>query len=334
MTSILSFILVFGLVIFFHELGHFTVAKLSGIKVNEFALGMGPTLLKFKGKETQYALRLFPIGGFVSMEGENEQSEDSRGFQSKPALVRFLVVVAGPLMNFVLAILIFMSMYLYAGIETTKIGVLMPDMPAIQAGLEINDRIVAISGEPIDDWSELTKTVSASKGEPLNITIERAGETFDVEIKPQFNAEDDRYLIGIQALKAHSPFKATERAIQTTSNVTVMIVEYIPKLFQKDTFKEEVVGPVGIAVMIGEASKTGLWNVLGLAALISINLGLMNLLPIPALDGGRILFLLIEIVLRKPVKEEWEANIHKVGFILLIGLTIIVFIKDIFKFWP
>jgi len=333
MQTFLSFIIVFGLVVLFHEFGHFIIAKLGGIKINEFAIGMGPQILKFKGKETLYSLRAFPIGGFVSMEGEAEASEDDRSFQKKPAWLRFCIVAAGPLMNFVLAIILFMALALYSGMETTQIGKLVDDMPAVEAGIQVGDDVKAINGTPINEWTDLTTLIGASKGSPLDFTVLRDGQTLEIQVIPALDATEERYMIGIQSLRVHSISASIAYGFETTALVTKMIIEYLPKLFHGNNFANDVVGPVGIVVMIGEATKNGIANVIGLAALISINLGLMNLLPIPALDGGRLLFLTFELIFRRPVKEEWEANIHKLGFILLIGLTIVIFIKDIFKFW-
>jgi regulator of sigma E protease len=333
MQTFISFIVVFGLVVLFHEFGHFIVAKLGGIKINEFAIGMGPKILKYQGKETLYSLRAFPIGGFVSMEGEGEESEDTRSFQKKNPLLRFAVVAAGPIMNFVLAIILFMALALYSGMPSTTIGKLIDNMPAKAAGIMVGDEVKSINGTPISEWNDLTKIVGESNGKPLVFTVKRADSIQEIEVIPTFDANENRYMIGINYLSKHSILASFAYGFETTGKVTQMIVEYLPKLFQGNNFANDVVGPVGIVVMIGEASRNGLANVIGLAALISINLGLMNLLPIPALDGGRLLFLTIELILRKPVKEEWEANIHRLGFVLLIGLTIVIFVKDIFKFW-
>ncbi len=333
MQTFISFIVVFGLVVLFHEFGHFIVAKIGGVKINEFAIGMGPKIFKFQGKETLYSLRVFPIGGFVAMEGEGDESADVRSFQKKNPFLKVGIIAAGPLMNFVLAIILFMALALYNGMETTQIGKLVDNMPAVEAGLIIGDKVLAINNTPISTWNDLTKVIGASKGEPIAFDIERSGKSMTIEVKPVLDTTEKRYMIGIQSLRKHSVLASVQYGFETTGKVTKMILEYLPKLFQGNNFANDVVGPVGIVVMIGEASKSGLANVIGLAALISINLGLMNLLPLPALDGGRILFLIIEIIFRRPVKEEWEANIHKLGFVLLIGLTIVIFVKDIFKFW-
>lgn len=334
MGTIVIALLVFGILVIFHEFGHFSVAKLSGIKVHEFAIGMGPKILKLKDKETDYTIRLFPIGGFVRMEGEDEASTDKGSFSAKPLLTRMLVIVAGPLMNFVLAILLFVVIFYSIGFATTTISELTPGYPAEQAGLKPGDKIIAINNAQIDTWDELSNNISGRDAdESLKITVLRDNKEKDLNIKPVFDEETNRAVIGISPAYEKSFIKSFTVSIDRVVFVTKQMFEFFGQLFGGKASAEDVVGPVGIIHLVGEAAKTNIYNVISLAALISINLGMVNLLPIPALDGGRLIFLIIEGIIGKPIDPEKEGFIHFTGFVLLLGLMIFIIYKDIIRFY-
>lgn len=334
MGTIIIALLVFGVLVIFHEFGHFSVAKLAGIKVHEFAIGMGPRVLKLKDKETVYSIRLFPLGGYVRMEGDEDASDDKRSFGNKPLLARILVIVAGPLMNFVLAILLFVVIFYSIGFPTTTINELNPGFPAELAGFEIGDEIIKINDKDINSWEELQKEINSAKSnESINMTVIRNDSERIISVNPRLDKETDRFVIGISPTFEKSIVKSFTVSIDRIIFLIDGMLEFFGQLFGGKASSEDVVGPVGIIHLVGEAAKTNIYNVISLAALISINLGMVNLLPIPALDGGRLIFLFIEGIIGKPIDPEKEGIIHFTGFILLMGLMIFMVYKDIVRFY-
>ncbi len=334
MGTIIVALIVFGVLVIFHEFGHFSVAKLSGIKVHEFAIGMGPRILKLKDKETEYSIRIFPIGGYVKMEGEDEASTDKRSFNNKSILTRILVIIAGPLMNFILAILLFVVIFYSIGFATTTIDELTPGYPAELAGLQKGDQIVEINNSPISSWDDLQKTIGESEeSENIGITVVRNNSEKELTVNPLMDKETNRVVIGITPAYKKSFIQSFSVSIDRMVFVLEEMFNFFGQLFTGKASTEDVVGPVGIIHLVGEAAKTNIYNVLSLAALISINLGMVNLLPIPALDGGRLIFLIIEGIMGRPIDPEKEGFIHFTGFVLLIGLMIFIVYKDIVRFF-
>lgn len=332
MKTALFTILVFGLVIAVHEFGHFIVAKLTGVKVHEFALGMGPKLFNIKKGETDYTLRLLPIGGYVKMEGEDESSDDERSFGAQPGWAKIAIVAAGAFMNFVLAIIVF-TIYSYnVGTYTTTINLVTAGMPAAEAGILKGDKILAIGDKKIDSWTDVTDEISNYGSNDLNITIERGEETKTFTVTPIIDKEEDRNMIGIQATVEKSIPSAIKGGFNNFVMGVKMMFEFIGQLFKGDVSKDDVSGPIGIIAAVDEASKYGFMYVLLFTGLISINLGVFNLLPIPALDGSRIVFIAIEILRGKPIDPNKEGIVHMVGFVALILLMIVVAFNDIIKF--
>ncbi|SDK46816.1 RIP metalloprotease RseP [Natronincola ferrireducens] len=332
-TTAVTAIIVFGLLVFFHELGHFSVAKIVGIKVHEFAIGMGPKILKYTKGETDYSVRILPIGGYVKMEGEDEVSNDSRSFSKKTVGQRIAVIFAGPLMNFILAIVLFVIIfYNIAGVPTTTIQEVIDQSPAEAAGLLREDKIITINDDEVKDWDHLVQEINTSKGEPLKIGFIRDNKKIEKVVAPESVENEDRFMIGI----IPTTEKSMSLAIKGSYGQTRMIIRemggFFRRLVTRQATTAEVVGPVGIISLVGQASRDGLYNVLFLAALISINLGIVNLLPIPALDGSRILFLIFELFRGKPVDPEKEAFVHMIGLALLMLLMIIITYKDILTF--
>lgn len=333
MTTALTAILVFGLLVFFHELGHFSIAKLVGIKVHEFAIGMGPRLLKFTKGETDYSIRVLPLGGYVKMEGEDETSNDIRSFSKKTVGERIAVIFAGPFMNFILALVLFaIIFYNVGGIPTTTINEVIANSPAEAVGIEKNDKILTINGVAVEDWEHLVDEINASEGEPMEIGLLRNNERIEKIVEPQKEEESNRFMIGIVPATEKSFTLAMKGSYQQTKMIFIEMFGFFRRVFARQATTAEVVGPVGIISLVGQASQDGLYNVLYLAALISINLGIVNLLPIPALDGSRILFLVFEFFRGKPVDPEKEAFVHMIGLALLMLLMIIITYKDILTF--
>jgi len=329
-TAIVA-IVVFSALVFFHELGHFSVAKLVGIKVHEFAIGMGPKLLGFKKGETDYSIRALPIGGYVRMEGEDEKSNDARSFNNKSIGARIAVILAGPLMNIILGILLFtIIFYNVTGVPTTVIEQTVPNTPAVVSGLEVGDKIVSINENPIDSWEQIVTEISESNGEIIEIEVMRGNELVQKSIVPEQDPETGQFRIGIVPTANKSLSLAIKNSFSQTKMIALGIFDFFKGLItsRQDVLKD-VAGPVGIINLVGQASRAGLIYVLQLAGLISINLAVMNLLPIPALDGSRILFLIIEALRGKPIDPEKEGFVHVVGFALLMLLMIMITYKDI-----
>lgn len=331
MQTIIVSLLVFCAVVFIHEFGHFAAAKLTGIKVHEFAIGMGPKLFGRKKGETLYAVRAVPLGGFVRMEGEDEESEEEGSFSTKPVKSRMAVVLAGAFMNFVLAIAAFMVYFMMMGspLDTNTVGEVVPNEPAYQAGIEAGDRIVEIDGKSVDSWQDIIEALSGKSGS-VNIEVERDGkeQSFNIETK----TEDGRQIIGIVREVDKSFSAAFKSSLSMFKEMIGAMFEFIGRLFTGGVSTEEVSGPVGVFYVVGQAAKSGLASVLLITGFISVNLGFFNLLPIPALDGSRFLFLLIEAVRGKKMDPEKEGMVHVAGFLILISLTIFITYKDVMRF--
>lgn len=330
MQTAIAAIFVFLLVILLHELGHFTVAKLVGIRVNEFSIGMGPKLLQKTSGETQYTLRALPIGGYVKMEGEDEDSNDPRAFGQVSPLSRIAVVAAGAIMNFVLAIIVLSIVSFSMGEPTTTVGELIPDTPAQYGGIMAGDEIVSINNIEVNTWDELANTIANSTAsEDLEIRIIRDNEEETILIQPSL--EDGKVMIGIIPLYEKSFVSGLKGGFQMTGNFIGAMFDFVKMIFAGDVSIDDLAGPVGVISEIGNAARMGIMNVLLLLGFISVNLGFFNLLPIPALDGSRLVFLFIELLRGKPINPEKENLIHLVGLIFLLGLMLVVTYKDLIR---
>lgn len=330
MQTAIAAIFVFLLVILLHELGHFTVAKMVGIKVNEFAIGMGPKLLQKTKGETQYTLRLLPIGGYVKMEGEDENSNDPRSFSKVSPLARIAVVAAGAFMNFVLAIVVLSIVAFNTGTPTTTIEETIQGSPAEISGIVSGDKIITINNIEIDNWNMISETISDSNVDDLlEIKIIRNNVESIIMVQPEI--EEGRTIIGIIPSYEKSLSSALKGGIDNTVLFVNLMFDFLKSLFQGKVSTNDLSGPIGVISEIGKAADSGIINVLFLLGFISVNLGFFNLLPIPALDGSRIIFLLIEIIRGKPIDPDKESFIHLVGFILLISLMLIVTYKDLIR---
>ena len=324
-------ILIFCLLIFVHELGHFLSAKAVGIKVNEFSLGMGPLLFHFKKGDTEYSLRALPIGGYCKMEGEDEESNDASAFNNQPIPAKALVVVAGSVMNLLLAILIFSAAILAIGIPSTTIKELSPDYPAAKAGLLPGDKIVQVADTKIDDWNDIINAIESSKSSTINVVVNRDGEQlpFDVGVT---KSTDGRKIIGISPVFEKNPGEALLYGTQSTYRVGAEMFKIIGQLITGEVSTKNLTGPVGIVYVVGETAKAGWLSLAQLTAFISLNLAIVNMLPFPALDGGRLLFLIIRRITGKTISDETEGKIHFVGLMLLFGLMIYITVQDIGRF--
>ncbi|MGB9976285.1 RIP metalloprotease RseP [Thermovenabulum sp.] len=329
-NTIIISIIILGALVIAHEFGHFIMAKKSDMKVNEFAIGFGLSIFSKRIGETVYSLKIFPLGGYVKIEGEDEKTNDPRSFANKPLISRMAVVLAGPLMNLLLGALLFSVVAFFTGITTTSVEVI-PDSPAFKAGIRDGDVIYKIDGEKISSWENIVDIISNRPDKEINIEIKRGESIIPLRVRTQIDPQTKRGIIGIKSkMIKYSFFPSLIFGFNRMFYVVKMIVI---SLVTTGIRTQDLVGPVGMVHIVGEAAKFGIFNVIFLAAIISINLGLFNLFPIPALDGSRIIFLLIELVRKKPVDPEKEGMIHFIGFAILIILAIFIAYKDFIKFY-
>lgn len=327
--TIVYAVIMFCILIFIHELGHFAVAKACDVKVNEFALGMGPAIFKKQKGETLYALRAIPIGGYCAMEGEDEESEDESAFNNKKAWQKSLIVVAGAAMNFILCVVILIGICIYSGTPTTTVGELTADGPAKAAGLKVGDEIVMIDDTKIEEWDDITAAIGEAED---TVTLEVIRDGQEMTIVSDMVEEDGRMIIGIMPERDHGFFLGIKNGIKSTGTMTVTMVDTFRMLFTGDVSVKELSGPVGIVYVVNDTAKLGIVYLLYLTALISLNLAIVNMLPFPALDGGRLLFIIIRKITGKAITDEVEGKIHFIGIMLLFALMIYVTWNDIIRF--
>ncbi len=340
-------VLVLGALIFVHELGHFLVAKRAGVGVLKFSLGFGPKLFGITRGETEYLISAIPLGGYVKMVGEDPQDEIAdreKSFSEKSVGWRSLIILAGPGSNLLLAIVIFWIVFM-VGVPTlaTKVGEVMQDFPAHEAGVLTGDRIKAIDGKPIEKWEELAAQIHNNPGRAMRFTIERAGDQFDLVVAPKitsqknmFGEEQEIGLLGIAPAEEFlsertNPVTALVRAVYKTYDLSRLILLTFVKLIQGVVPAKNLGGPLMVAQLAGQQARQGVLPLLFFTALLSINLAILNLLPIPILDGGHLFFSLIEAVRGKPVSLKKREMAQQVGMALLVAMMIFAFYNDIFR---
>ena len=339
--TIVYAIIIFLLLIFVHETGHLLSAKMTGIRVNEFALGMGPKLVGFTKGETSYSFRAIPFGGYCAMEGENEESEDPRAFGNRPARIRALVLFAGSVMNILLAIVL-LSMVIFAGgVPTRTLATVAEESPAFADGLRAGDELVAINGITVSGWDDISPLLSAIANEDaennplLTLTVLRGGDEKTIETH-FYRDESGSLKVGISPEFSRTPaffFKSFGYGVRATLLMSKMMYEVLGDLFTGKAGIDQLTGPVGIVVVVGESARYGFIYLFQLTALISLNLGIINLLPFPALDGGRLLFLLIRKITGKAITDEIEGRVHLIGIIVLFAFMAIVTLQDVNRFF-
>ncbi len=328
--TIIYAVILFALMIFPHELGHFVAAKAVGVTVNEFAFGMGPALFQRQRGETMYSIRLVPIGGYCAMEGENEDTGNEGSFNSKPVWAKLLVLFAGAGMNVLIAILALSIFMGVAGSVTTTLDEIQPDSPAQAAGLAEGDRLLSIDGTEIENWSDVTAAMGEGEArkKQRQIVVEREGQQMTFTAVPEKN-EEGRYVIGILPQVSHSPVLAVENGLKLTGRMAGLMFDSLKMIVTGQVSTDEIAGPVGIVTMAGETTKYGISYFVNLLALMSLNLAMINLLPLPALDGGRILFVIIRKLTGRMISDELEGRIHNIGMLLLLALMVFVTWNDI-----
>ncbi len=334
----LAAVLIFCILIFVHELGHFISAKLLGIRVHEFAIGMGPKLWKRQKGETLYSVRALPIGGFCALEGENESSEDARALSNKPAWAKLIVLVAGSFMNLLLGFVLLLC--IYGSVDTVavpQVAFVEGGSAAEEAGLLAGDEIIHLGGRRVHIVEDLSWAKSKLTEEPTEIVVLRNGQKEHKTITPQI--VDGALNLGIRITQQpNSLWLTMKTGFYNTCFYAGVVVETFIDLLQGEVSFNQMSGPIGIVSEIGTAVQQtaergwlGFLNLLQLTVLLTINLGVFNLLPVPALDGGRIFFVLIEIIRRKPIPPEKEGLVHVIGLVLLLLLSVVIAYMDVIK---
>jgi regulator of sigma E protease len=347
--SVLAFVVVLAVLIFVHELGHFLVARWCGVRVLTFAIGFGPTLASRRRGATEYALKAIPLGGYVKMFGEESDAEltpeeKAVAFSHKTVWQRMAIVFAGPLFNLLTAVVIFCGVFLWGvPVLTSQVGEVQADSAAAEAGIQTEDAITAIDGRPISEWEEIRTVVQELGGKTLTLTVERDGRTRTLSVTPRrtttqniFGEDIQVWLIGISpkgtfVTQRHGPIEAVRLGVVRTYEITRLTVLGIIKLIQRTIPSDTIGGPILIAQMAGEQADEGLMNILLFVALLSVNLGILNLLPIPVLDGGHLVFLGAEAVMGRPVSVRVREVAQQAGLFVLLALMAFAFYNDIMR---
>ena len=346
--NIIAIILMFGIIVFVHEFGHFIFAKMNRIKVNEFSIGMGPSVASWTRKDTMYSIRALPIGGYCLMEGLGEESDNINGYNNKSVLARLMVSFAGPLFNFILAFLLSIIICHFYTVDPPVITKIMEGSAAEEAGIMPGDEIISLDGDRIYNYREITLYSMMNEPEkPVDIVFQRNGEKHEVTLVKKKDKESGNYYFGFISTGRQSEgildelkFSALEVRFQMKAAISS-----VKMLVTGHASKDDLMGPVGIGNTMNdimeeakeEVKDEGVWNqflnvmlnVINFAVLLSANLGVMNLLPVPALDGGKILFVLVEAISGKKVPPEKEAVVNGIGVALLMLLMIFVFFNDL-----
>ena len=337
MLTILACIFVFGILVTVHEFGHFITAKLTGMKVEEFSIGFGPNIYQQQEGETLYSLRMLPLGGYNKIAGmdPDDPEDPERGFNSKPVTSRMLVILAGSLMNILLPVLIFFGLFLAFGMDVPEnkpvLGQIIEGYPAEQSGLKEGDRILSINGKPVHEWLDIRKNIADSGMQPIPFEIQRDKEKLTITVTPGVNPETGKPFIGVVSSLKNvrlTPVQAVVASVTATKNIIKNMYASLYHMVTGKT-KAEFSGPVGVAKMAGEVAHKGFDRLMQFTAMLSLNLAIINLLPLPALDGGHFLILLIEAVTGRKLGKTAMQNIQKVGVAMILALTIFATFKDL-----
>jgi regulator of sigma E protease len=351
LISILSAIVVLGVLIFVHEVGHFIFAKLFGVGVEKFSLGFGPKLVGWKKGETEYLISAFPLGGYVKMVGEGEEAElseveKSRSFAEKPPLRRIAIVVAGPLFNLLFAMLVYVIVFMIGiPVPTARIGAVLKDKPAARAGILPNDLITGINGKQVKRWDDFAIIILEGKGEPVDLQLKRGPAILSFHVVPESHSSKNLFgesvtspVIGVSAsgetfTERFGPLDALVKGgAQTWFYIKFTILSLV-KIIERAVSYDNIGGPIMIAVISGQQASAGAVSFFAFMALLSINLGVLNLLPIPILDGGHLFFFLYELIFRKPVRMKTREIAQQVGLVLLVSLMFFATYNDIARYW-
>ncbi len=350
-SSIITFIVVLGVIVVFHEFGHYLVARLCGVTVKTFSVGFGPKLLTKQIGPTEYCLSAFPLGGYVRMMGDDPNEEipeedRAHAFLCQPVRKKIAIVIAGPVFNLILAIFIYSGIFMVGfPTLTAVVGEVQEDSAAAEAGMQTGDRVIAIDGQDITLWDEMRETVLKGEGRPLFFSVEREGKQEDMTITPRMKETEDFFgekqnvwLIGIHPKGDHvttrfSPMKAVYLGTVETFQKSVLIVVSIFKMIEGKISSDNIGGPIMIAQIVGEQASQGMLHIFNFVAALSINLGLINLFPIPILDGGHLVFFTIEGILGRPLSLKKIEIAQQVGLFLIVSLMVFAMYNDIMRFF-
>ena len=332
LITILGAVFVFGVIVMIHELGHFLTAKACGMRVDEFAIGIGPNVIQKQKGETLYSIRLLPLGGFNKIAGM-DPSEDvgERGFNNKPVWQRFIVIAAGATFNFLLAIVIYFCIFAFHGTTVPShepvIGDTVTGNPAAEAGIQQGDRILTINGQSIQEWKDITQSLQGHSNHVVSVTLDRKGEIISTTVIPRESG--DRAVIGINPVMDVKQYGIGESAVYAVTQTGSTIMEMLQGLWNIVTghSKGDVAGPIGVAQMAGQVAQHGFISLLLFTALLSLNLGVINLLPIPVLDGGHLVLLILEGITGRKLPEKALQYIQMTG----VGLLLLVFVYSTFQ---
>lgn len=348
--AVIAALLGLGILIVIHELGHFLLAKKTGVGVLTFSLGFGPKLLGRKVGETEYLVSAFPLGGYVKMVGEDPEEEVQTGdiqrsFSHQGLVKRAAIVTAGPVFNLLLAVAIFVWIFMAYGVPvlTTQVAGVEPNSPAARAGIQKGDRIVGIDGREVKKWEELSSRIKESQGSALKLRLQRAGQEIEMTVQPikregrnMFGERQESWAIGIAsevAIEKSNPALAVGQAFYKTGEYSVLTLLALYKMITGDVSPKNLGGPLLIAQMAGQQAREGVGSFFFFVAILSVNLGVLNLLPIPVLDGGHLLFFALEGVLGRPIKLKHRERAQQVGIFILILVMIYAFYNDIARFF-
>ena len=345
---VVAAVVAFGVLVFLHELGHFLVAKKAGVGVLTFSIGFGPKVLVRRYGETEYCVSAFPLGGYVKMVGEDPRdavgsADLDRSFAHRSLSSRTAIVAAGPAANFLLAMAVFLFVFMIFGVpyRTAEIGGVKAGSPAAGAGLQAGDRVVMVGDRPIRSWDQLSAEVRASRGGPMHLGVARGEREFPVTLSPTrgqtqnlLGEVEESWLIGIQSagtveVERKNPLAAAWLSVSRTVEISLLTLEVLVKMVVGRVDSSNLGGPVMIVQLAGEQAQRGLANYLFLVALLSINLGVLNLLPIPMLDGGHLLFFLVEAVRGKPLEARQRERAQQMGLMVLLFVMVYAFYTDL-----
>ena len=349
-VAIVAALVGLGILIIIHELGHFLVAKKTGVGVLTFSIGFGPKLLGRKIGETEYLLSAFPLGGYVKMVGEDPEEEVQttdiqRSFSHQGLVKRIAIVAAGPLFNLLLAVVIFLAIFVSYGVPvlTTRVGGVEPNSPAFRSGIQQGDRIVGVDGREVKKWEELSSQIKESQGRSLKFRLQRDSQELELTVQPIrregkniFGERQESWAIGIAsevAIEKSDPLLAVGQAFSKTGEYSILTLVALFKMIKGEVSPKTLGGPLLIAQMAGQQAREGLGSFFFFVAILSVNLGVLNLLPIPVLDGGHLLFFLLEGILGRPVKLKHRERAQQVGIFVLIMIMIYAFYNDIARFF-
>lgn len=337
--TIFSAIFVFGILVLVHELGHFVAAKLTDMRVDRFAIGFGPRIFKYSHSETEYSIRLLPLGGFNDIAGMDPMSNTAgdRGYCAKSISARMIVILAGSFMNLLLPIFLFWGIFFFAGVSTPSpdpvLGHVMAGHPAASAGLKSGDRILSIDGKAVATWQDFTELIKDNNGKVLKVEYERDQEIRTTSVIPAYNVQEKRSLIGVSSsviTQMPGLFEAFQLAFTRTWNTLATMLSMLGQIFI-GAQPADLAGPLGVAQIAGEAAQIGIVPLLSLTAFLSLNLAIINLFPIPALDGGHFLTLVVEAVRGKPLSPQALHYAQMFGISLLVLLMIYATKNDIMR---